>query len=114
LFEPAPAPGVAGFFLEKGRIAKVAHGGVAGVLRTHAGGEVLSDLLIEMELDFVLKLLIPSVAPEEGLEPKPELPSPDHNGYSYVVCTTRLIAADKRLQFAASFSSCARPAEVNE
>lgn len=54
LFEPQPAPGVAGFFLEQGTVAEGSHGGVAGLLRAHAGSEVLGDLLIEMELNFVV------------------------------------------------------------
>ena len=36
----------------------------------------------------------------------------DMTSHSYVVCTTTLIAEDRRFQFAASFSSCARPAAV--
>src|SRR5438067_12365973 len=54
VFEPEPAPGVAGFFFEQRGTAESAHGGVAGFSWAHAGGNVFGDLLIEMELDFVV------------------------------------------------------------
>ena len=55
LFEPDnPAPRLPGFFLEQSRVAEGADGGVAGVSGAHAGGEVFADLLVEMELDFVV------------------------------------------------------------
>ena len=54
LFQADPAPGVAGFFFEVCRIAEGAHGGVAGFLAAHAGGDVFSDLMVEVELDFVV------------------------------------------------------------
>jgi hypothetical protein len=42
---------VAGIFLEHCGIAESAHGGVAGLSRTH-GGEVFGDLLVEMKFAF--------------------------------------------------------------
>jgi len=54
LLEPGPAPGVAGFFLEECRVAEGAHGGVAGFFAAHAASDVLGDLLVEVELDFVV------------------------------------------------------------
>jgi len=42
------------FFSEDCGTAESAHGGVAGFSWAHAGGNVFGDLLIEMELDFVV------------------------------------------------------------
>ena len=42
------------FFFECGGIAERAHRGVAGFLRTHADGNVFGNLLVEVELDFVV------------------------------------------------------------
>jgi len=67
LFEPGPAPGVASFFFEGCRVAEGAHGGIAGVFGAHARGEVFGDLLVEMELDFVVQSLIVRAATEQGL-----------------------------------------------
>jgi hypothetical protein len=54
LFEPDPAPGVACFLFEERGVAKGAHGSVVSFLRTHARSEVLSNLLFEMKLNFVV------------------------------------------------------------
>jgi hypothetical protein len=42
---------MAGFFLQIGRISERAPGGVAGFFGAHASGNVLRDLLVEVELD---------------------------------------------------------------
>src|ERR671922_613530 len=52
LFEPRPAPGVAGFFFEKSSVAEGAHGGVARLFAAHASGEILCDSVVEMKLEF--------------------------------------------------------------
>ena len=54
LFQPEPAPGVAGLFLEGGGVAESSHRGVARFFRAHACPEILGDLLVKMELDFVV------------------------------------------------------------
>jgi len=54
LFQPAPAPGVARFFFQEDRIAKSPLGGVPGFFGAHACGDVLGDLLVKMELNFVV------------------------------------------------------------
>jgi hypothetical protein len=50
-----PAPGVAGFFLEYGGIAKGAHRGMASLFAAHPCVDVLGDLLFEMKLKLVIE-----------------------------------------------------------
>src|SRR5437016_9180564 len=78
LLKPDPTPGVAGFFFEQGRIAESAHGGVAGLFGASARGDVLSDLLVEMKLNFVIQLLGKAVPMKQSLQPKRQSPSPHH------------------------------------
>lgn len=66
-------------FFEECGIAKNVHGGVAGFFWTHAPGDILGDLLLEMELDFVVQSLRTSVAPEESLQAEPGSPHPLHD-----------------------------------
>src|SRR6266566_2897586 len=71
------AQGAGGFF-EQGRIAESAHGGVAGLFGASARGDVLSDLLVEMKLNFVIQLLGKAVPMKQSLQPKRQSPSPHH------------------------------------
>jgi hypothetical protein len=48
-FNRSPAPGGTGFFADCAEIAKDMDSSTTGFLRVHAGGEVFSDLMVEME-----------------------------------------------------------------
>jgi len=54
LLGPYPAPRFPRLFLEQGRVAERSQRGVTGFFRAHACGEVLGNLLFEMELEFVV------------------------------------------------------------
>ena len=62
LFEPDPAPGFAGFFFQRGGISEEAHCGVTSFVFGHSCGEVFGDLLVEMELEFVVEETVTLVA----------------------------------------------------
>ena len=79
LVEPGPAPGGACVFVDESAITKSFHGGVAGLLRGHAGSDVLGDLLLEMELEFVVKFVDSALTAEKGLEFEPERLYPSHD-----------------------------------
>jgi hypothetical protein len=53
-FQPLPAPSFTGLIAERGRVAEEAQGGAAGFFGAHSGGDVFGDLLVEVELEFVL------------------------------------------------------------
>ena len=55
-FEVTPAPCVACLLAQEGWVAKHAQSGETGFCRSHAGGDVFGDLLIEMELQLVLQV----------------------------------------------------------
>ena len=84
----------------------------------HPGGDVLSDLLFQVELQFGIELPLDPRSPKQRTKrddrsgcPAHEQP---HEQPRYVVRTTRLIACERRFQCASSASSRLRPAVVNE
>ena len=56
-FQRLPAPGVARLIAESGGIAEGAERGATCFFGAGAGGDVLGDLLVEVELQLVLQLL---------------------------------------------------------
>src|SRR5437762_2734512 len=78
LFNPCPAPSVACIFLQHGGVSEKANGGVAGFIASHAGGQVLRDLLIEMKLQLIVESLCDSVAAKQCLQAQPQSLSPQH------------------------------------
>ena len=54
LFKPVPAPRAPGFFLQKNLVAKRAHGGETSFAGTHPCGDILGDLLVEMEANLLI------------------------------------------------------------
>src|SRR5436309_14225771 len=78
LLSPHPAPSVACLFLQDSGVAKKAHGGVAGFIAGHAGGDVLRDLLIEMKLQLIVESLCDSATAEQCLQAQPQSLSPQH------------------------------------
>ena len=76
------------------------------------------DLVLQVELQFLLEFLFHLAPPQDRLDPQPRREPPvfDPHGASYTSesWTTCEIAADSRCQFAASDSSCFRPSRVSE
>ena len=65
--QPLPAPGVAGLIAEGGGVAEGAERGTACFFGAVSGGEVLGDLLVEVELQLVLQLLPGTIAAKQHL-----------------------------------------------
>src|SRR5262249_16963993 len=78
LFQPQQAPGLPGFFVEKGDIAEKTHRGMASLLRAHSSGDVFGDLLIYVKAKLIVQLPHQTIATEEGLQAHPQLSEPVH------------------------------------
>jgi len=84
VFEEVGAAGVARGFGEFGDATEIAESGAAGFGGGHAGGDVFSDLAIEVETEFVGKLGVKRWLMEEGEEPVEEALQAAHVVTPYV------------------------------
>ena len=74
--EPSPGSDVAAFLLDLGDAAEFERGGAAGLLRAHAGGNVVADLLLKVEAQFLVERVLARFPPEAG----EECAGPEHGG----------------------------------
>ena len=93
----------------------------ARLRRAHARGDVLVNLLLQVQLDLALQRGVDAVSTEEGREPKAQsIDQSRHGVYSAFLSasysasrTTRPMAVDSRSQLSSSRASCFRPAAVS-
>src|SRR5207302_9333793 len=77
--EVIPTPGVASLFAQQHRIAEGASGCVASFVVAHAGGDVFSDLLFEMEGKLSIEAVGFALSMKKHLGPHPKFFQPAHH-----------------------------------
>src|SRR5260370_27178687 len=89
ILDEADAAFVAAFLLEVFDGAESAQGGSVGGLRLHAGGEVLLDLLVEMEAKLMVELVFDQGPPEKRPQTDKRLHNQSHGLCSFSMLLSR-------------------------